>query len=208
MGQNMLFEAHLIIHFMFKGILYNRTHGSKHAFWGSPHNTRMYSNVSCSSVHAWKLHEILALKQSLLTLFNSTYAYVFLFLRSLNASIQDLFMPFMIPRMVIGMKWLQVMHSCIECFKHFKSWSTRASNVWNILWGFHAWNQNEMITLEVPMLQMFLFTFLACSYQWFQSLNHPNLMTVRHSCNYIEFMLKSISSVWLEFHHPHGVLRL
>ena len=93
----------------------------------------------------------------------------------------------------IGMKWLQLKHSCFACFKHFKSWSTRASNVWNILWGFHAWNQNEMITLEAPMLRMFLFTFLACSYQWFLSLNHHNLMTVRHSCNYIEFMLKTIS---------------
>ena len=163
MGQNMLFEAHLIIHAC---ILLFEAHLIIHA---------------C----------ILALKQSLLTLFNSTYAYVFLFLRSVHASIQDLFMPLMIPRMVSV--W------------NGYSWSTRASNVLNIfkvealvlrmfetflrffrcvhsLWGFHAWNQNEMITFEALMLRMFLFTFLACSYQWFQSLNHHNLMTVRHSC--------------------------
>ena len=91
MGQNMLFEAHLIIHaciLMFH-VLFTRE----------------------------KLHEILALKQSLLTLFNSTYAYVFLFLRSVNASIQDLFMPLMIPRMV----------------SEWSGWSTRASHVLNIL---------------------------------------------------------------------------
>ena len=137
----------------------------------------------------WKLHEILVSKQSLLH--STGHTHMSIFLRSVHASIQDLFMPLMIPRMVS--EW------------NGYSWSTRASNVLNIfkvealvlrmfetflrffrcvhsLWGFHAWNQNEMIVFEVLMLRRFLFTFLACSYQWFQSLNHHNLMTVRHSC--------------------------